>query len=87
MRSNIFVEGALADCCLPENSMNGIGCSPDGTPYEGNIFYCVEVKESCPYCSLNPEIASAACSRCCAMGMDYCQVGPLSTGSWSNDFL
>ena len=83
-------QGAMAgltNCCLPENTLNGVGCSLDGTLYQGDVYYCVEVKELCPYCSIAPDISSAECYQCCAMGVDYCQVGPLSSNSYRMLFL
>jgi hypothetical protein len=76
------VYGGLTNCCLPENTLNGVGCSIDGTEYQGDVYYCVEVKEVCPYCLVAPDIASAECYQCCAIGEDYCQVGPLSSNSY-----
>lgn len=78
--------GGLTNCCLPENTMNGVGCSLDGTVYQGDMYYCVEVKEMCPYCSIAPDISSTECYQCCAMGVDYCQVGPLSSNSYRKLF-
>ena len=81
------VMAGLTNCCLPENTLNGVGCSLDGTLYQGDVYYCVEVKELCPYCSIAPDISSAECYQCCAMGVDYCQVGPLSSNSYRMLFL
>ena len=78
----LCVNGGLTNCCLPENTLNGIGCTVDGTQFQGDVYYCVEVKEVCPYCSVAPDIASAECYQCCAMGVDYCEVGPLSSNSY-----
>jgi len=76
------VNAGLTNCCLPENTMNGVGCSVDGTEYEGDVYYCVEVKEVCPYCLVAPDMASAECYQCCAMGENSCEEGPLSANSY-----
>ena len=77
-----IVYGGLTNCCLPENTMNGMGCSIDGTSFQGDVYYCVEVKEVCPHCMIAPDLASSECYQCCAMAVDYCQVGPLSSQSY-----
>ena len=52
---NSFGKCLGSNCCLPENSFNGIGCTEEGTAFGGQMYMCVPVNTNdCKYCNNKP---------------------------------
>jgi len=63
---NSFGKCLGSNCCLPENSFNGIGCTEEGTAFGGQMYMCVPVNTNdCKYCNNKPELSASECSSCC----------------------
>lgn len=66
--SPIVVQGVQIDCCLAENSENGIGCTDDGTFVGGQKYLCVPiVTNDCIYCNKKDDIEISQCSTGCVL--------------------
>ena len=75
------------DCCQPQLSSTGLGCTQSGTDFNNQTYYCVSVAEICPSCKISAfeNITSSSCYQCCATGPEACGVSVsfISTSSWS----
>lgn len=56
------------DCCLPENTDNGMGCSGGGTEIGGEKYLCVPINTNeCIYCNKREDIEVSQCSTGCVV--------------------
>ena len=82
-----FGSSVRYDCCQPQLSSTGLGCTPSGTYFSNQTYYCVSVAEICPSCKISAfeNITSSSCYQCCATGPESCgiSVSFISTSSWS----
>ena len=56
------------DCCLPENTEDGMGCTAEGTEIGGEKYLCVSINsDDCVYCNKRSNIDVSQCATGCVV--------------------